>query len=107
MVYKNFDELIQHMKTSGQPQRVVVAAAEDEHTLKSVLKVWEDKVVEPVLVGDKAKIEVILANLGVNVSDENIYYATEPAECAAISVRLVREGKADFIMKGHLQPLTY
>lgn len=102
MVYKNFNELIQHMKTSDQPQRVVVAAAEDEHTLKSVLKAQEDRVIKPILVGDQAKIKAILDNLGKTLPEEDIYSAYSTAECANLSVKLVREGKADFIMKGHL-----
>lgn len=103
MVYKNFDELIQHVKNDVHPRRVVVAAAEDEHALESVLKASEDGIIEPVLVGDKDKIEAILAKLGITVPSGDIYDVSNAVDCATLSVKLIRDGKAHFIMKGHLK----
>ncbi|MCQ1530434.1 phosphate acyltransferase [Lutispora saccharofermentans] len=103
MVYKNFNELITHVKSSAIAKRVVVAAAQDEHTLDAVLKVRDEGVVEPVLVGDRAKILEILEKLNAVVPDEDIYDALQFSEAAALSVSLVRNGKADFIMKGKLE----
>ena len=51
----------------------MVAAAQDEHTLDAVLKVRDEGVVEPVLVGDRAKILEILEKLNAVVPDEDIY----------------------------------
>lgn len=102
MIFKNFAELTAHAKRSVKARRVVVAAAQDEHTLEAVLKVRAEGIVEPVLVGDKAKIEEILQKLGADVPAGDIYDAPEFADSAALAVQLVREGKAHFIMKGKL-----
>ncbi len=103
MIFKTFDELTAHAKASVQARRVVVAAAQDEHTLEAVLKVCGEGIVAPILVGDKAKIEEILRKLNATVPAEDIYDAPEFADSAALAVRLVREGKAHFIMKGKLE----
>ncbi len=102
MIYKTFEQLVAHLRASVATRRVAVAAAQDEHTLQAILKVQEDGIISPVLVGDGAEIRKLLASLGAQVPDEDIYEAPGFSEAAALSVRLVREGKAHFIMKGKL-----
>ena len=68
MIFKSFEELTAHAKAHVKSRRVVVAAAQDEHTLEAVMKVRAEGIVEPVLVGDKAKIEALLAKMGVRSS---------------------------------------
>ncbi|MEG1858649.1 MAG: phosphate acyltransferase [Pseudoflavonifractor sp.] len=103
MIFKTFEALTTHAKESVKARRVVVAAAQDPHTLEAVMKVRAEGIVEPILVGDRVKIEEILCALKVKVPAENIYDAPDFAACAALSVQLVREGKAQFIMKGKLE----
>ena len=43
---------------------VSVVAAQDEHTLEAVIRAYHDSLVEPVLLGDKAKINELLGKLG-------------------------------------------
>ncbi|MGI6362002.1 MAG: bifunctional enoyl-CoA hydratase/phosphate acetyltransferase [Bacillota bacterium] len=102
MVYKNFDELVSRVKDFPNAKRVAVAAAHDHHALEAVVKAAQEGIIEPVLVGDAAKIKEILAELGTTVDDTNIYDAPEFADSAALAVKLVKEGKADFLMKGKL-----
>ena len=45
-------------------KRVAVVAAQDEHTLEAVIRAYHDSLVEPVLLGDKAKINELLGKLG-------------------------------------------
>ncbi len=102
MIFKSFEELTAHAKAHVKSRRVVVAAAQDEHTLEAVMKVRAEGIVEPVLVGDKAKIEALLAKMSVSVPAEDLYDAPEFKDSAALAVQLVREGRAHFIMKGKL-----
>ena len=102
MVFHNFDELIAHVKSNGQRKIMAVACANDEHTLEAVVNARREGIVEPILVGDKAIIEGILSQLGEKIPDENIIDvpASELKEACEIAVKLVRDGKADFLMKG-------
>ena len=81
---------------------MAVAAAGDEHTLQAVLRARAEGIVTPVLVGDKAIIDQVLAELGETVPAEEIYDELDLAEAARKAVALVKEGKADFLMKGRL-----
>lgn len=103
MVLKDFDELIERVKSFPEPKRVVVAAAGDTHTLEAVREAVEDGIVRPVLVGDRAKITEIAGQIGLAVAQEDIYDEPDAVAAAERSVALIHEGKGDFIMKGRLE----
>ncbi len=107
MEFKNFQELIVKVQNNNSKKRVAVVAAQDEHTLEAVLRARQDKLVEPVLIGDKIKITEILKKLTTvedcNLSSVEIINSNSDSESADTAVKLINEGKADFIMKGKLQ----
>lgn len=103
MELKNFRELIEKVQKSESMKRVAVAAAQDEHTLEAVFRAAKDKLVEPVLVGNRGKIEEILRELDVEYDMTSIINTGSDKEAAEKTVELINEGKADFIMKGKLQ----
>lgn len=103
MELKNFDELIEKIQNKSSLAKVVVAAAHDEHTLEAIFKAKEDKIIVPILVGDKMKIKNILDKLNIQFDDSNIIHTENDTEAAEKSVKLINENKADFIMKGKLQ----
>lgn len=102
MEIKNFAQLIDQVKGYPSMKRMVIAAAGEEHTLEAALHARKEGIARPILVGDKAKILEILAQLGEEVPQEDIYDAADNVEAAAKAVELVREGKGDFLMKGYL-----
>lgn len=103
MEFKNFHELIAKVQDNDSKKRVAVAAAHDEHTLEAVFKAVNDKLVEPVLIGDKAKIKEILKKLSIEFDENKIINTESDTEAAERTVELINEAKADFIMKGKLQ----
>jgi len=103
MVFKNFNELIQKVQKVDEKKRVVVVAAQDEHTLEAVFRARKDHIVEPVLIGDKAKIKAIVKSLNEELDDEAIIHAENDGDAAEKSVRLIHDNTADFIMKGKIQ----
>lgn len=100
MVYTSFEELVATVKGGTTKARMAVAAAGDMHTLEAVMQATKEGVVTPVLVGDAKIIKEVLAELGETV--EEIYDVPDVAEAARYAVKLVKEGKADFLMKGKL-----
>ncbi|MDR1541663.1 MAG: phosphate butyryltransferase [Clostridiales bacterium] len=103
MIFHSFSELLKHVNASGRTYCVAIAGAEDEHTLEAVLAVRAEGAIRPLLVGDPAKITQALRKLGADVQFLDVYSAASFPEAAATAVRLVREGKADFIMKGAME----
>lgn len=101
--FKDWDAVIEGLRSKGKLRRVVVAAAHETHTLEAVRDVVHDGLVKPVLVGDRDQILSISNNLNLKVSPEDIYDEPDEERAAALSVSLIREGKGDFLMKGILE----
>ncbi len=96
---KNFEQLLETAKNQKK-MRLAVAAAEDNDVLCAVVKASELGLVEPILIGNKALIEKIAAEENLNLSAYELIHVEEIAEAAKLAVQLVREGRADFLMKG-------
>lgn len=103
MEFKTFDELIKHVQSNGNKKRVAVAAAHDSHALEALIMADNENVATPVLIGYKTQIQEILKTLGVAEDKYEIYETTSDKESAQKAIDLIKEGKADFIMKGKLQ----
>ncbi len=102
MVFTSFDDVIEKVKGYPARKRMAVAAAGDEHTLQAVVHARREGIVEPLLVGDKAIIDQVLAELGEAVPEDQIFDYPDLKEAAEFAVKLVKDGKADFLMKGKL-----
>ncbi len=95
---KNFDELIKKAQ-SKVTKKLVVAAAEDDVVISAVKMASELDLVEPVLVGDEARIKEIYKEMGINPSWKII---NEPnkAKASAKAVTEVAAGNGEILMKG-------
>ena len=102
MVFHNFDELIAKVKGSPEKKIMAVACANDDHTLEAVVNARREGIIEPLLVGDKKIIKEILEKLQEDIPDENIFDVPEEdlQKACETAVKLVREGRANFLMKG-------
>jgi len=60
MVLKNMNDL-KRLVEGGPRKKLVLAPAQDQHSLGAIIKAWKDNIIEPVLVGDKEEIENIQA----------------------------------------------
>lgn len=96
---KNFDELIHNVKSTAR-KTVALISAEDHHALEAVIKAKD--IVDAVLVGDKNKIEAILAELGEKPDGYEIIEPREGEHPSVVAAKLIHEGKADFLMKGKI-----
>ena len=102
MVFHNFDELIAKVKGAPDKKIMAVACANDDHTLEAVVNARREGIIEPLLVGDKKTIHEILEKLGESIPEENIFDVPEDdlQKACETAVKLVREGRANFLMKG-------
>jgi phosphate butyryltransferase len=96
---QNFQELIEQARTLG-PARIAVVEAHDPDVLESLGQAQALGLAEAILVGNPAKIEAAGNKVGYNVRKEALL--STPGEEASIqqSIGLVREGRADLLMKG-------
>jgi len=95
----NLAEIFETAKKKGV-KKLSVAAAEDYHVLGAIKAAYEKKIIEPVLVGHREKIIEICQSIGFNIADIAIIPEENPTVACQIAVQLIREKKADFLMKG-------
>lgn len=103
MVFKGFRDLIEKVQNSEVKKRVIVVAAQDEHTLEAVFRAQKDNIIEPILIGNKVKIKEILDSLQEDLDESSIIDVKDDSEAAVKAVEFINEKKADFIMKGKIQ----
>lgn len=98
---KDLNELIEKAR-EGKTRRLAVVAAADAPVLESVMRAKSESIVIPVLVGDKGKIEKISRDIGFDLKSVEIIDEPDAFRAAVHSVKLIRDGKADIMMKGHV-----
>lgn len=96
------EEMIARIRDHG-PKRIAVAAAEDSHVLEAVAEAAREGIARPVLCGDPEKIVKIAGECRIDLSPFEIIEAENSGKAASAAISLVREGRADILMKGLLQ----
>ncbi len=79
---------------------VVIAAAQDDVALEGAILAEEEGLARSILVGDQHRIEALLWDRGRDPGDFQIVNRQELHEAVATSVRLVREGEGQILLKG-------
>ncbi|MFN3822395.1 MAG: bifunctional enoyl-CoA hydratase/phosphate acetyltransferase [Pseudorhodobacter sp.] len=84
------------------PLRVAVICPETADSLGGALMAQRRTIIAPLLVGRRARIEAAAKALGADLAGLEIVEAASAPEAAARAVALVRDGRAEAVMKGHL-----
>lgn len=96
---KSFVDLISLAQEKGK-KRLSVAVAEDKPVLEAVKAAVDLNIVQPILVGDKLKIEEISKEIGLDLSNVEIIDEKDGILAARKATELVSSEKADILMKG-------
>ena len=99
--HEKYDRLIERCKSLA-PTPTAVAHPCDESSLRAAVDAAKAGLIAPILVGPKTRIEEIAAKSGIDIRGCPIVDARYSQESAAKAVGLVREGKAEALMKGSL-----
>lgn len=83
-----------------KPKKLVLAASEDAHSLNAVMEAAKQKIIRPVLVGDREKTEGMAEILNLDIGKYELIDAENPIDAVTKSVKMVHDGKADVLMKG-------
>lgn len=96
---ETFESLFEKTKKSG-PKKIAVAVAQDEDVLGAVKLAYENKIVDPILVGDEEKIREIAKELNFDLSNIEVIDEKDGSLAARKATELVSSGKACVLMKG-------
>ena len=89
------------LSASGKkPPRIAVAAAREEAVLAALAGAEQEGLAQPVLLGERYKIEESAEKSGVNLSGWELIEESNPGAAAVRAVELIRDGEAELVMKG-------
>ncbi len=98
---KSLTQLHELSRSHGK-KRLVLAAAHDANALDAVISAQKAGIVEAILVGDQKAIQEIALKSGHDLSGATVINEPNNDKAAAICVQMIREKKADILMKGNL-----
>ncbi|MDH4182506.1 MAG: phosphate acetyltransferase [Betaproteobacteria bacterium] len=99
--HDKYERLLEFCK-SLPPTPTAVARPCDESSLRGAADAAKLGLIAPILVGPRARIEALAKQHGIDIAGLPIVDAAYSEESAAKAVELVREGKAEALMKGSL-----
>ena len=105
MVLKNLNDLKRLVE--GRPRKkLILAAAQDQHSLGAIIKAWKDNIIEPILVGDKEAIENICESYNYDITGVTIIHEPDIQRSVETAVKMVSNKQADILMKGKIGSAT-
>lgn len=96
---KNFEDLMKLAKTRS-PKKVSVAQAGDMDVLLSIKMALDEKIIDPILVGDREEIEKIAKDINLDLRDIEVIDEKDKTLATRKATELVSTGKANILMKG-------
>jgi len=96
---KKLDDLFTVLKAQ-KPKRLVVAFANDEHSIVAVSKAIDLGIVEATLVGNRDLIEAVCARENIDIRKFEVVHEPDEMQAATKAVAIINEGKGNMLMKG-------
>lgn len=95
-----FSDIFSSLASEGTKKRMITAWGVDSHTIAAASQAVSLGIVDVTLVGDRALIEKVCAEEGIDMDKFGIVHVPEENKAVAEAVRMVREGQGDLLMKG-------
>lgn len=92
-------QIVEEARSRGR-KRLAVAYGNDAHTLRAVADAYAEGLVEPTVFGDKALVQSVCKEEGIDPGIFAIVDEKSDVRCVEMAVSLVAAGGADVLMKG-------
>ena len=96
-MFRRFDELLDAARSRGP---VTIAAAHDPDVIEALKRARELGLAEGILVGQGDEIRNLARSAGFDLPDRQIVNEPDPSAAVRQAIALVREGRAELLMKG-------
>ncbi len=97
----HLNELVEIAKQK-RTRKIAVAAAGDQDILEAIENASKEGIVEPILVGEKLKIQEIAKKIKFDISGIRLIDEEDKFIASQKAVKLVKDGEAEILMKGLL-----
>jgi len=101
-VLTKLSDLEELAKRSSKKKRLVLAVAQDEHSLGAVTTVVKKGIIEAILVGSGSKIRAIADKLNLDISAMTIIEEEDDKQAVRLAVKMVHDREGDILMKGNV-----
>jgi phosphate butyryltransferase len=105
MALKTLSDL-KKIVAGGPKKKLILAAAQDQHSMGAVVRAWKDDIVEPILIGDKESIQNICAANNYDITGLRIIHEPDTEMAVERSVRMCSNKQGDILMKGKVGTST-
>jgi len=105
MVLKNMNDL-RRLLEGVATKKLILAAADDQHSLGAVIRAWKENIIVPVLVGDEAGIKNICASNNYDITGITIINEPSIEKSVETAVKMVHNKEANVLMKGKIGSAT-
>jgi phosphate acetyltransferase len=99
--HRKYNQLIARCKNLAATATAVAHPC-DESSLRGAVEAAEMGILQPILVGPRAKIEAVAEKFGLDISKYELIDVPHSVASAETAVQLAREGRAELLMKGSL-----
>lgn len=104
-MFHTLDELVTAAVKLG-PARIAVAAGHDPDVIEALKQAKEIGLAEGIFIGDAEKIRALAGQVGLDIPADQIVHEPDEAAAARHAIGLVREGRANLLMKGKIKTAT-
>jgi phosphate butyryltransferase len=105
MVLKNLNDL-KRIIAGGPRRKLILAAADDQHSLGAVIKAWKEDIIEPILVGNEEGINNVCRLNNYDITGLRIINELNLEKSVETAVRMVSSKQGDILMKGRIGSST-
>ena len=102
---RTLDELVAAARARG-PVSVAVAAGHDPDVIEALKQAHNLNLAEGVFVGNAEKIRSLAEAAGLDIPSDRVFDEPDAATATRKAIALIREGKADLLMKGKVATAT-
>lgn len=102
MELTSFDQIIDRVPQMSRPMRVVLAGSDGENMIKGLFKAQEKGLVQPVLVGDRARTLTVLEQFGLQNEPYTLVETAPGHNITQAAIDIVNDGDGDVLMRGNI-----
>jgi len=99
---KTYSEIFEKVKKNARRPTIAVALAEDKSVMEAIKVLSANDIARVILTGNPQKIKSYAEQVGYPIKESEVIPAFSEEEAATRAVELVRLGKAEILMKGHI-----
>lgn len=99
---RSFEKLLDLVKKNKGKKILAIASAEGKEIIQAAKMATEEDILSPIFIGDKEKIEKICEEVDFDLGEVEIVDEKDINKTSEIAVELVKNKKADILMKGKM-----